>query len=248
MKKNIQIVLKRYISKYFTFMDNSNSRDYWVINKIKEIPKGKKILDAGAGESKYKKYCKQLLYKSQDFNKYDGKGDGVGLQTDTWDVGGIDIVSDISSIPVEDGSYDYILCTEVLEHIPYPDMAIKEFSRILKKGGRLILTSPFGSQTHFAPYHFYTGFNIYWYREVFKHHGLEILEFERNGNYFDFVSLELVRTPIMLKKHSSLGILSYLLYVFVLLLVLIIWILSKTTKKSEEQMCFGYHVLAKKVK
>lgn len=246
--KSVKISLKRFISKYFSFMDNSNSRDTWVIKKLKEIPKGKKILDAGAGENKYKKYCKHLEYKSQDFNKYDGKGDSIGLQTDTWDVGGIDIVSDVTSIPVDDNSFDYILCTEVLEHIPYPDMAIKEFSRILKKGGGLILTAPFCSQTHFAPYHFCTGFNIYWYREVLKHYGLEVQEFERNGNYFDFVLLELVRTPIMLKKYSPMNIFPIFLYFFILPLVLLIWLISKITKKSEEQMCFGYHILAEKLK
>jgi len=246
--KKIKIVLKRQISKCFSFMDNSNFRDVWVIGKLKEIPKGKKILDAGAGETKYKKYCKHLIYKSQDFNQYDGKGDGVGLQTDTWDVGGIDIVSDVTSIPVYDSSFDYILCTEVLEHIPYPDMAIKEFSRILKKGGGLILTAPFCSQTHFAPYHFCTGFNIYWYREILKRYDMNILEFERNGNYFDFILLELVRIPIMFKKYSFMNIFSYILYVCILPLVLLIWVLSKITKKSEEQMCFGYHILAETVK
>ena len=245
--KKIKNALKRYISKYFSFIDNSYKRDAWVINKLKEIPKGGKILDAGAGERRYIRYCDHLVYKSQDFNEYDGSGDSVGLQTGVWDVSGIDIVSDIKSIPVDDSSYDYILCTEVLEHLPYPDLAIKEFSRILKKGGKLILTAPFCSQTHFAPYHFCTGFNIYWFREVLKHYGLEIQEFERNGNYFDFVLLELVRTPTMFKKYSCMNIFSYFLYVFTLPLVLLIWVLSRITNKSEEQLCFGYHVLAEKV-
>lgn len=245
--KEIKTTLEKYLLKIFPFIDNGYKRDAWVINKLEEVEKGKKILDAGAGERKYRKYCDHLVYKSQDFNEYDGKGDGVGLQMGAWDVGGIDIVSDITSIPVEDMSFDCVLCTEVLEHVPYPDKAIEEFSRILRVGGTLILTAPFCSQTHFAPYHFCTGFNIYWYQEVLNRWGFKIKEFERNGNYFDFVLAELVRLPLVLKKHSSISIFSYLLYLLILPLSLIIWILSKVTKKSEDQLCFGYHVLAEKV-
>jgi SAM-dependent methyltransferase len=238
--------IKDCLYKVFPFINNGYFRDIWVVGKLQSIPKGKRILDAGAGECKYKKYCSHLIYKSQDFGKYNGKGDGVGLQTRVWDTSSIDIVSDITNIPIEDKSFDYILCTEVLEHIPYPDKAIKEFSRILKQGGRLILTAPFCSQTHFAPFHFCTGFNSYWYEEVLKKEGFKIIELSTNGNYFDYVLQELVRTPLAFKRYSPLGVFSYLLYILILPLVLILFILSKFTKGSEKQMCFGYHVLAEK--
>ena len=48
---------------------------------------------------------------------------------------GIDFVSDLLNIPVPDKSYDVILCTEVIEHVPDPISAINEISRILKSGG-----------------------------------------------------------------------------------------------------------------
>jgi Methylase involved in ubiquinone/menaquinone biosynthesis len=52
------------------------------------------------------------------------------LQTGPWDNSKLDIVSDILSIPLPDHSVDAIMCTEVLEHIPDPLGAIKEFSRL----------------------------------------------------------------------------------------------------------------------
>lgn len=232
----------------FPFLNNEYKRGEWVKKILESLPSGGKILDAGAGECRYKKYCSHLDYTSQDFSGYDGKGDGVGLQTESWDTSKIDIVSDVISIPVKENFFDYVLCTEVLEHIPYPHKAIAEFSRILKPEGKLILTAPFASFTHFAPFHFCSGFNSYWYKEILKNSGFEVLEISANGNYFEYLCQELVRFPLMLKKYSKIGALSYANYLYIIPLVFVIYILSKFTKLSESQACFGYHVIAKKSK
>ena len=84
----------------------------------------------GAGELRFKPFCKHLKYTSQDFGEYDGKGDGIGLQTVKWDTKNIDIFSDIVSIPVKDNSFDIILCSEVLEHVPDALSALRGFQRI----------------------------------------------------------------------------------------------------------------------
>ena len=163
---------------------NELNRDKWVEHQLSLIPTGKKIIDVGAGECKYKKFCSHLNYVSQDFCQYNGNNSDDGLQTGKWDVSQIDIVSDITDIPVEDGSFDVILCTEVFEHIPHPEKALMEFQRIMKKGGLLILSAPFASWTHFAPYHYCTGFNSYWYRTILKEYGFEVKICKPNGNYY----------------------------------------------------------------
>ena len=78
--------------------------------------------------------------------------------------GKIDYVSDIEKIPVKDNSFDIIICTEVLEHVPNPIGALKEMARILKKGGKLLITTPLGSHIHQDPYHFYGGFTPFFMR------------------------------------------------------------------------------------
>lgn len=115
--------------------DNGSNRDNWVKEQLSLIPDGKRILDAGAGEWRYKPFCSHLKYVSQDFCQYSGQGDDHGLQTGKWDTSHLDIVSDIVAIPEPDASFDVILCMEVLEHIPKPEAAIKEFSRLLCPGG-----------------------------------------------------------------------------------------------------------------
>lgn len=229
------------------FFDPEVGSTKWTRRQLRAIPAGKTLLDAGAGECRYKPDCAHLKYTSQDFAQYDGEGDQVGLQTKKWDNSHLDIVSDITAIPVEDRSFDAVLCTEVLEHVPRPDLAITEFSRILKPGGKLIITAPFCSQTHFAPYHFCTGFNVYWYQEMLRANGLKMISAEPNGNYFNSVFLELLRSPLVLKRYSRLGVLSLLLYLVTLPAAVIFFPLSCLIKGSEKQLTFGYHVLAEKI-
>lgn len=164
--------------------DMERIRDTWISLQLLKLSQGLSILDAGAGECQYKKYCQHLVYTSQDFCQYDGTGNGSALQTGKFDTASIDIVCDITSIPIPDKTYDIILCTEVLKHTPDPQLVIKELSRLLKPGGILILTAPFCSPTHFAPYHFADGFSRYWYYHHLPKNQLQINSIEPIGNYF----------------------------------------------------------------
>ncbi|NMB57372.1 class I SAM-dependent methyltransferase [Candidatus Beckwithbacteria bacterium] len=226
---------------------NSYTRNQWLKKTLAKIPKNHKILDAGAGQLQFKKYCKHLKYTSQDFGEYDGKGDNKGLQTKTWDNSKIDIKSDIIKIPVQDKSFDVIMCTEVLEHLPEPIKAIKEFSRILKSNGKLIITAPFCSLTHFTPYYFYNGFSKYWYEKILPQNGFIIEEVSFNGNFFDYLSQEICRIPYMASKYSKINIIQNIFYRLVnFILLKILNNLSKNSKNSEEMLCFGLHILATK--
>ncbi|MBK9022399.1 MAG: hypothetical protein IPL69_00025 [Saprospiraceae bacterium] len=88
---------------------NLANREKWLEEILRKIPKGLTILDAGAGELRYKKFCSHLNYVSQDFGEYNGNGDGFGMQTGVWDQTRIDILCDIINIPVMDNSYDAIM-------------------------------------------------------------------------------------------------------------------------------------------
>jgi ubiquinone/menaquinone biosynthesis C-methylase UbiE len=133
--------------------NNEADRLIWIAKQLENIQAGSRIPDAGAGELRNKRYCSHLQYVSQDFCQYEGRGDGAALQTGQWDTTRIDLVSDISSIPAPDASFDAVLCTEVLEHVPDPLAAIRELARLVRPGGSIVLTVPFCSLTHFAPYH-----------------------------------------------------------------------------------------------
>lgn len=225
-------------------LSNEERRIEWVKSTLKSIPAGLKLLDAGAGEQQYRKYCSHLQYVSQDFAAYVPENVDEGLQMEKWDYGKLDIVSDILNIPVESASFDVILCTEVFEHIPEPAGAVTEFARILKPGGELIITAPFCSMTHFAPYHYYTGFNKYFYQYHLDKNGFRITEMTPSGNYFDYMSQETGRLPHMIQRNGKN--LSWFQK----------WVLNKAKEISEreanngadtaELMSFGWHVRAVK--
>jgi SAM-dependent methyltransferase len=48
----------------------------------------------------------------------------------------------IRRVPLPDAAYDMVFFTEVIEHITFPQIMISEFARILKPGGRLVITTP----------------------------------------------------------------------------------------------------------
>jgi SAM-dependent methyltransferase len=181
---------------------NESTRIAWLERALKQVPPRARILDAGAGEQQFKRFCAHLDYVAQDFAQYDGVGDSTGLQMGSWDQSKLDIVSDIACIPEPDASFDAIMCTEVFEHIPSPVLAVKEFSRLLRAQGQLIITAPFCSLTHFAPYHFYSGFNRYFYETHLPAHGLKIVEMETNGNFFEFLGQELRRIPEIADRYA----------------------------------------------
>ena len=223
---------------------NGPKRNLWLKETLSKFPEGQKVLDAGAGELRNKQFCEHLDYKSQDLGTYDGKGDNAGLQTNEWDTSKVDIVCDIVDIPVEDGSFDIILCTEVLEHIPNPLIALKELTRTLKPGGELIITAPFASLTHFAPQHYYSGFNKYFYEKAFAELGLELLECTPNGNYYHYMAQELDRIWRMF-KGPKLQVVP-IKYITKVLMKFCIYYGNNVGRNSSDILCFGYHVRAQK--
>lgn len=232
---------------FYKFSFNKKLRDLWLESKLLSLKEGSKILDAGAGEQQYKKYCMHLKYTSQDICQYTGAGNSKGLQTQKWDTSKIDIISDITNIPVDDNSYDIVLCSEVIEHVFNPLEAIKEFKRILKPNGLLILTFPFRSLTHFAPYHFSSGFNKYWVYESCKLYEFKIKELYSYGNHRLHTFQEIIRSYTFTKYPKKL--LYFLTFLPTLpFLVLLYFDGIMNSNETNDMDNLGYCLFAKNIK
>ncbi len=224
---------------------NPDLRHAWVRQRLAALPRGWRLLDAGAGERIYQPDCSHLAYVSQDFDQYDGTGDARGLQTGTWNQRGLDLVCDITRVPEPDGAFDAVLCTEVLEHLPDPRAALAEMARLLRPGGRLIVTAPFCSLTHFAPHHYGTGYNRYFYEKVLPELGLHVREARTYGAYFDYLAQEIRRVPDVAARYSKTR-LSLPERVVLSRALGVLARLARLDGGSSELLTFGYLVEAEK--
>jgi len=75
-----------------------------------------------------------------------------------------DIVADLCEWR-QDQSFDAIFCSEVLEHVWAPHVAVDNMFASLKEGGRLVLTAPFLFPIHGAPHDYFR----------YTRYGLEVL-------------------------------------------------------------------------
>lgn len=220
---------------------NEQNRQLWLSKTLNSVPAGFRLLDAGAGECKNKKHCGHLAYVSQDFGEYTGGGD-EGVSQNAWDATQVDIISDITEIPEQDASFDVILCSEVFEHIPDPVSALAEFQRLLKPKGLLILTAPFASNVHMAPYHFSSGFSKYWYNHHLKKFNFDILELTANGTWYDVLLQETRRLPALERsKKVKKWPLAYIPLFF-----LFLYFGFTLNSKRSDLSCFGWHCIAQK--
>jgi ubiquinone/menaquinone biosynthesis C-methylase UbiE len=103
---------------------------------------------------------------------------------------GVDVVGDAHKLPFKDNEFDNVLCTEVLEHLHTPVVAIAEMARVLKDGGTIILTTRFMFPIHDAPgdYFRYTKYGL---RYLFR--DWEILELKEETNVMETFAVLLQR-------------------------------------------------------
>jgi SAM-dependent methyltransferase len=103
---------------------------------------------------------------------------------------GVQIIGDAQLLGIRDASFETVLCTEVLEHLPEPQRAIDEMFRVLVPGGQLLLTTRFLFPIHDAP-HDYFRFTKYGLRHLLRR--FEILEVEEETDAVGAIAVLLQR-------------------------------------------------------
>jgi SAM-dependent methyltransferase len=144
-----------------------------VMPLIQRYVKGKAI-DLGCGFMPFRGYIadRVTVYHTLD------------LYPHSSDITFVGDIQNMSMIPAV--TYDSALCLEVLEHIPYPLLALREIYRILKPGGVLVLSVPYLSRIHDQPYD-YSRFTIYGLRLMLTESGFNVLEIVPKGGLLSFI-------------------------------------------------------------
>lgn len=98
------------------------------------------VLDVGCGDAPYRKWL--------------GEVEGyIGI--DTHPGKGVDcVVAGHTAWPIADKAVDTVICTQVLEHVEDLSLFIQEIDRVLRRGGRLLVSFPFIYNEHGAPQDF----------------------------------------------------------------------------------------------
>lgn len=123
---------------------------------------GARVLDAGAGSAPYRPFFAHCEFVTLDWpESVHAAGRGA------------DIVADLHDLPIEDREYDFVLCTEVLEHVGDPAMVLSELGRVVVPGGKLLLTTPFVIELHEEPNDYYR-YTPYALRRLVEGAGLNV--------------------------------------------------------------------------
>jgi len=159
-------------------LDPENARiERFLEESLKLIKPNSRILDAGAGKCPYKKIFKDFHYESMDMPG------GFYKNIHTFE-------SHLSSMPVEDETYDVVVLTQVLEHVDNPKKVLLEINRVLKPNGILLLSVPLNGPIHGEPFHFFQ-FTHYGLAELAAQSNFYVQEIEKIGGGFWFIGKRL---------------------------------------------------------
>ncbi len=240
-KRDIITGRKIYLQKIINFVPKNfrlrfNPRRYAIEKFVKKSANSLKekdyLLDAGAGPCPYKSFFNHCNYTSTDF-------------VDSHNC--LDFVCSLDNIPQKSNTFEAVLNTEVLEHVEYPQKVIDEIYRVLKKGGKLFLTTPQSWRIHQAPYNYFY-FTNYGLISLLKNAGFSKYRVKAMGGYFwflaDVIRFNNLLEPVKKNKflHYFLSIIGYPLTQ--ILIPVILFHLDFLDKKRDWTM--GYTVEAVK--
>lgn len=154
------------------------------------VDAGQRVLDIGAGTGHYRRHFAPGCYIGLDRGYEQGH------------VRGLDVVADIRSMPINDGVMDAAICVEVIEHVYETADFLTEIARVLRPGGRLLLTSPLCFGEHMAPWDYHR-FTRHAYEKMAVSSGLEIESLQPRGGYFILLAYLVARVPDELTRSGG---------------------------------------------
>ncbi|MDR3570884.1 MAG: class I SAM-dependent methyltransferase [Candidatus Pacebacteria bacterium] len=143
-----------------------------------------RVLDVGSGP----KPPYRDLFDSTEYVKLDREG-----------IENITVVGSADTLPVDDASFDALVCTQVLGDVYRLRDAFAEFFRVLRPGGAALITEAFFDSLHDEPYDYwrFTEFSL---RKLAEDAGFRVEVLEKRGGYFTVRAQMTVR--YLIGKHD----------------------------------------------
>lgn len=165
------------------------------------------LMDFGCGSKPYKSLFNVSSYVGVD---YASEGHPHADEP-------VDVFYDGKTLPFPDAHFDSVFSSEVFEHVfNLPEM-LPEINRVMKPGGRILITCPFVICEHEVP-NDYARYTVFALRHLFEQSGFKVLEVDKTGNHVEaimqlrlmYVHLHLMpfvrKVPVL---RSALRLLAY---------------------------------------
>ena len=140
-----------------------------------------RLLDIGCGN---KPYEKMFAEKIKEY---------VGCDVVQSSDNRVDVVCPATAIPLKDGSFNTVLCTQVIEHVADHGALLREAFRLLQSGGNLILSGPMYWPLHEEPYDFFR-FTEHGLRYLLGNLGFVDIKIKSNGGKWALCGQVLIHT------------------------------------------------------
>lgn len=158
----------------------SLSSPYYFIRKflLKKIAEYSKhlqgnLLDFGCGTKPYK----SLFNHVNSYTGIDFENPGHSHANEQ-----IDVFYDGKKIPFADNEFDSVLSSEVFEHIFNLEEVVVELHRVLKPGGKMLITCPFVWNEHEVP-HDYARYTQFALKNLLERNGFKVLIADKSGDF-----------------------------------------------------------------
>ena len=171
LRAHLPAFLRRYVLHFETAIDDA------VGKFASSLPRGARLLDAGAGEGNHKHYFSAQRYCGLD----------LGIGDSEWNYAALDVVGDLSGMPFRDATFEACLNVVTLEHVKEPARVVREIARTLAPGGRFLLIVPFEWEEHQQP-HDYFRFTRYSLSYMLDAAGFDNVSIAPVGGFFRMLS------------------------------------------------------------
>jgi SAM-dependent methyltransferase len=127
-----------------------------------------KLLDIGCGNKPYYNYLKDSI------TEY------IGCDIVQSSDNQVDIISFANDIKLPNNLFDTVISTQTIEHVEDHQGLINEAFRLLKPGGKFIVSGPLYWPLHEEPYDFFR-FTKHGFKYILEKAGFDVLEIKSNG-------------------------------------------------------------------